>query len=327
MEKITYEIEFITPAFIGGANQQAELRPASFVGLLRWWWRVLKGQKNTEKLFNEESEIFGNQKKAGKVWVRIRNKSISVGKDVKSDNGLHWYYNKKIGQLEGKHAGIGYLFFSAVLNERDYLTPGSGFVLEFVGEKESLLQATASLWALATFGGVGTRARRGGGNIQILNSHFLDMVPKEPLPDWLRSQYISSLRIVQGSGLIRSVYVSKAKFKSWIEALNDIGKSFMEYRSRNKRRIFEMGAFGLPIRYRGNVFLKPEKHNRRASPLILKIIKVEDGYRWMAVWLDGKFLPNNEKLEFKGELREPNLKPIEEFLSTLDADVLHLREV
>jgi len=326
MERLEYEIEFITPAFIGGANQQAELRPASFVGLLRWWWRVLKGQKNPEKLFNEESEIFGNQEKAGKVWVRIRNKSISVGKDVKNDNKLHWYYNKKIGQLEGKHAGIGYLFFSAVLNGRDYLTPGSRFVLEFVGEKESLLQATASLWALATFGGVGTRARRGGGNIRILNSQkgFIDMVPKEPLLDWLRSKYTNSLRIVQGSGLIRSVYVSKVKFKSWIEALNDIGKSFMDYRSRNKDRIFDMGAFGLPIRHRGNVFLTPEKHNRRASPLILKLIKVEDEYRWMAVWLDGKFLPNNEKLEFKGELREPNLKPIEEFLKTLEAEEVKL---
>jgi CRISPR-associated protein Cmr1 len=59
VRRVTFDLEFITPAFIGGANQQAELRPASFVGLLRWWWRALKGECNIENLREEEVKIFG----------------------------------------------------------------------------------------------------------------------------------------------------------------------------------------------------------------------------------------------------------------------------
>ncbi len=324
MEKLEYEIEFITPAFIGGADQQAELRPASFVGLLRWWWRALKGWRKPEDLLNEESEIFGgagDKGKAGKVWLKIKDKDIEVGKDIKGENGLEWGYNKRLGRLDGKHAGIGYLFFSVLLQRRDYLKPEGRFVLELVGKKEYLAYATASLWALSIFGGVGTRARRGGGNIRVVNSQesFMDMVPKEPFSDWLRSQYEKALSLVQGKGLIKSVYVSKRAFNNWVEALNDIGKAFMEYRTNNKHRIFDMGAFGLPIRHRGNIFLTPQNHNRRASPLIFRTIRVRNRYRWMVVWLDGPFLPRGEKLRFKRKLGNVNLKPIEEFLSTLDA--------
>ena len=326
MERLEYELEFITPAFIGGADQRAELRPASFVGLLRWWWRALKGWRKPEDLLNEEAEIFGgtgDEGKAGKVWLKIKNKDIETGKDVKADNGLEWWYNKRLGRLDGKHAGIGYLFFSVSFKDkrREFLKSGGRFTLELIGERDCLLHASVSLWALSTFGGVGTRARRGGGNTRVVNSQgsFIEMVPKEPFSDWLKSQYAKALSLVQGEGLIKGVYVSKRTFNNWVEALNDIGKVFMEYRTNNKHRIFDMGAFGLPIRHRGNLFLTPQNHNRRASPLILKIIKIGDRYRWMVVWLDGPFLPKGEKLRFKGKLGNVNLKPIEEFLGALDA--------
>jgi CRISPR/Cas system CMR-associated protein Cmr1 (group 7 of RAMP superfamily) len=58
VKRLTFDLEFITPAFIGGANQQAELRPASFVGLLRWWWRALKGECNIEKAKGRRGENF-----------------------------------------------------------------------------------------------------------------------------------------------------------------------------------------------------------------------------------------------------------------------------
>src|SRR5204863_449066 len=37
-------LELVTPAFLAGANQQADdcdLRPATLRGLLRWWWRTM----------------------------------------------------------------------------------------------------------------------------------------------------------------------------------------------------------------------------------------------------------------------------------------------
>ncbi len=40
-----FTIEVVTPAFLGGSDTNAELRSASFKGLLRYWWRVLYGAK------------------------------------------------------------------------------------------------------------------------------------------------------------------------------------------------------------------------------------------------------------------------------------------
>ncbi len=74
-EKLEYKLEFITPAFIGGAfpDKEAELRPASFIGILRWWFRnlALTVTDNLEAIYKLESELFGNTKRAGKVWVNI----------------------------------------------------------------------------------------------------------------------------------------------------------------------------------------------------------------------------------------------------------------
>jgi CRISPR-associated protein Cmr1 len=76
VKKLTFKLEFITPAFIGGANQQAELRPASFVGLLRWWWRALKGECNIENLREEEVKIFGG------IAKNLRKEEIKMASPV-----------------------------------------------------------------------------------------------------------------------------------------------------------------------------------------------------------------------------------------------------
>jgi len=120
VKRLTFELEFITPAFIGGANQQAELRPASFVGLLRWWWRALKGECNIENLRAEEVEIFGgiakNPKKeeikmASPVYLRVEG-NIRKGDDLRKECRLSWNFDKNRRALIGPHAGVGYLYYS-----------------------------------------------------------------------------------------------------------------------------------------------------------------------------------------------------------------------
>jgi CRISPR-associated protein Cmr1 len=43
MRKLTFDLEVVTPLFLGGANQQAELRAPTFKHLGRWWFRAVKG--------------------------------------------------------------------------------------------------------------------------------------------------------------------------------------------------------------------------------------------------------------------------------------------
>ena len=327
MEKLEYEIEFITPAFIGGADQKAELRPASFMGLLRWWWRILKGWNNArvKELYEEEAEVFGGageRSKAGRIWLRLKPKHLTSGNDLQRDFGIKWWFDREVRSLAGPYAGIGYLFFSAYMQKRDYLKPQSAFVLEIIGEEKYLQQAEVSLWALATLGGVGTRSRRGGGNINIVRytKRNMNFIPREPVKDWFAAQYEKALDILKGNSLIECVYISKKPFTKWQDALNSIGEEFMEFRRKNKNRIFEMGAFGLPIGHGSKgkkVFLKPEKHNRRASPLIFKLLKTEKGHRWLIIRVGGPFLPEGEKLRLNKEKEEVDLGILDEFMDTI----------
>ena len=55
MKTQTYHLEFLTPCFCAGANQNiAEVRPPSIRGKLRWWFRVVGGT------IEQESEVFGS---------------------------------------------------------------------------------------------------------------------------------------------------------------------------------------------------------------------------------------------------------------------------
>ena len=49
MKTFKVKCKIITPLFMGGANQQPELRTQSINGVLRWWFRVLGGSIEDEK--------------------------------------------------------------------------------------------------------------------------------------------------------------------------------------------------------------------------------------------------------------------------------------
>jgi CRISPR-associated protein Cmr6 len=68
-------LELVTPAFLAGANQQAEdcdLRPATLRGLLRWWWRTMHaGFVDVKTLRALEAAVWGDTKSGGAVRIVI----------------------------------------------------------------------------------------------------------------------------------------------------------------------------------------------------------------------------------------------------------------
>ncbi|WP_448587998.1 type III-B CRISPR module RAMP protein Cmr1 [Thermocrinis sp.] len=309
MQKLTFELEFITPAFIGGADgKSAELRPASFVGLLRWWWRALKGECNIGDLREQEVEIFGGDGKQRskvfvKVWGDVRLKDQSF-KDVYK---LSREYDKVKRTLRRDHAGIGYLLFSTMLKGRGFIDAGSRSFVSFTGEAKYLNHYIASLWALVFLGGVGLRSRRGGGNLAVVNAPEnlpISFLPSGDVVQWYRENLIKAKELVLASkGLCEDysnlsdakIKVSDQQYKTWVEALNSIGNIFLDYRANVKRDIFRSAVFGLPIKH-GKEFIRTTSRNinRRSSPLIIKVIKTSEGhYRWVLVRLSGRFLPED----------------------------------
>ncbi|MCS6876610.1 MAG: type III-B CRISPR module RAMP protein Cmr1 [Aquificaceae bacterium] len=334
MRKLTFELEFITPAFIGGAEPgSAELRPASFVGLLRWWWRALKGLDKMEDLYREECEIFGGQlregSRSGKVWFKLWGEPRKSDKPMKERYSLEWSYINR--RLVGEHAGIGYLLYSVNLRtrhnlERTFLEAGSKFWLQIFGEEQYLKHVVASLWALIYLGGVGSRSRRGAGNFDCLKVEppidWLSFKPDQNIFLWLSNNLKKAIQLVNGgkdfcakySNLsLSKIMLSNEEFDSWQGALNHIGKIMMNFRRENRNRVFEMGAFGLPIRHSDGSFLKAEKHHRRASPTIIKVLRVENKYIWMVLKLSGEPLPEGEQLIFNRQKGKMDYSILEDF--------------
>ncbi len=159
MEKLEYEIEFITPAFIGGADpkEYAELRPASFVGLLRYWFRVIVGAyvQKPEELFKLESELFGSQERAGKVFVRV----YSEDHDRKK---YKFYDNANLKGMER--------YILGPANRKKCIPKGSKFEIKII-TPDNISQLVDTIFRFAiTYGNIGYRARKGFGSMDFTDS-------------------------------------------------------------------------------------------------------------------------------------------------------------
>lgn len=81
MEMIEATYRVVTPMFLGGAGQQADLRLASFKGMLRFWWRAsmwsqIAAQPHPiRQLQRQEADLFGSSDERigrSKISLRLR---------------------------------------------------------------------------------------------------------------------------------------------------------------------------------------------------------------------------------------------------------------
>ena len=333
MEKLEYEIEFITPAFIGGADQRAELRPASFIGLLRWWWRVVLASflAEAEDIYEWDSKLFGNQKKAGRVFLKLKN----TAKNEETDRLSKPLYMLGIG---GRN--------------RRYIKPGATFKLQLI-VPDNYKEIVDSLIQLAiTFGGIGYRGRKGFGSMRLTNidvgyevlkiSYWQNLIEKLNLKETKPNFNLPNLR-----NLALLKYSPRNEDWSWQQAINTLGEIYKRIRRPRGRKTPEYYSciyyflrseeidsgkvnfanlpFGLPIMfqsrslYTGHKRRGKEEHakaqlnwkpiheessdkekpteKRRASSILFNI--KEDGIYALAFRC--KFLPENSELQIQAK--------------------------
>lgn len=337
MNIITFECEIVTPMFISGADGRTlELRPPSIKGLMRFWWRAMNGYLSLEDLKEEEAKIFGgsgeNEGKS-KVIIKIENNNrLHRGEsNIKKD------YNLDLKPGIGKDIGIGYLLYSTTLSGgKPYYKENQSFNLSLISsDSNALAQAAAAFWSLVYLGGIGTRARRGGGNIvitkvidkdNVLGETGLDFLIKgrnsQEIAGWIIKNYDTAKEIVnkektrfisEYSNLSISRFIIANKHSTnWKKALNDIGKEFADFRYKNKDDVFGTAAFGLPRRH-----INANNIKRRSSPLIFKVLKSEGKYYWMVLRLAGEFLPEEQILILNQKSQASNFNKLDEFWNIL----------
>ena len=259
--KLELQLETVTPLFLGGSEPrgQPELRPPSFKGELRFWWRALWGgvhpQSRVDDLYKAESALFGNTDGASPIVLRLSDAPTEVGP---------WRFEQS--------PGVDYLFFAFKANRQDPERNGfkaeqsfkfglhtrlGAFRLDSEAE-QSFRQACAALWLMVRLGGVGARSRRGAGGLKVsgeaqgwptdfpplaVHARSAAEFAKEQ-SDGLRQLYraldwplpVANLKRwpefdilhPQGSPL----YILGKAWPTWQAALNEVGDAYRNFRSR-----------------------------------------------------------------------------------------------
>ena len=122
MKRMKYEVRFLTPAFLGNAEQRGQWRTPPFKALLRQWWRVVWAADrgfpvDISEMRCQEGALFGNTwlshrekdrevNDYSKSQVRLRLSKWSVG-ELSSWAGLE--QRIQVGKNKiGSHAYLGY---------------------------------------------------------------------------------------------------------------------------------------------------------------------------------------------------------------------------
>ncbi len=239
MEKITFDIELVTPMFMGGADQNGppEFRAASLKGLLRFWYRAIYPDT-----LQEEGRLFGNTE--FKSPVRLSTSVLKPKPLVANSDKLHDF------------AYLGYGVVGYDKNAQKNLTtrPGldCGTELQLTITFNSSLgladraKILRSFWALAMFGGLGARSRRGFGSFKVVGFSGIHKELENYIPRWRLISTEEYVKCVQNflkdvplsASMPNYSYFSKSSkiiygpaLKSSMMVLKGLNKVFQDYRS------------------------------------------------------------------------------------------------
>lgn len=358
----TYNCTLVTPMYGGGVeagkvDTEMPIRASSIRGQLRFWWRIACGPFNSPKeMFDRETEIWGGIGDDGattsQVEIRVSNA------DFKGEEKAFEYEKKTNGkykQVPASETGYAYVLFALqgkvrkgatdlVEEAKNIAKSGLTFDLrvhfktkgkraltpEQVGEVHEAIRWWAS------FGGVGSRTRRGLGAVEVKENDKI-ITPVSQAEVGAKGGVLISVAVAsknqekapiicwkygcdklrdfrQGEKVGRNKGKDKRPGRSfWQEAdqlrhlteKNDNGRHMPEF---EKNLIFPRAAFGLPIQFQfpgknndpDSMNLYPEDSERLASSLIIR--PYYDGKGWNSAAL---LLP-----DWKKALTQPlTLKP------------------
>ncbi len=374
---ITATYRIVTQMFCAGVDQQsAELRLASFKGALRFWWRTLMAGKfgnDINRLYTAEASLFGATEPGfGQSKVRLRLRNVELAKIVSPPEIF------ERGSLLGTHY-LGYGLMEAFASrkkgtEAGQLTrgmiPSGRFTVDCRCSREAsaeqVEQMKAALVLLGTFGGLGSRSRKGFGSLTLtslqqrgekmdLGDSVEDRIRQIDfsnldLSHWTAWNRESRIVVVQSPQTLRPVDLLDAigreqvHFRSWGRDGKVLGKpserNFPDDHDLSKGQTVRSDyphrvAFGLPHNYGKGVSnsVVPAQHERRGSPLFMHIDQFDANDNPTAVlgFLPAEFLSEREPIKSFGRNRTLSMEesfwfPIHAYLDRLISDGTKPRE-
>ncbi len=225
ISRARYELEVVTPLFMGGADPKfAEIRAQSIKGLLRFWWRAHQKETDIKKLREKENRIFGSTD--GKSRFSI---SVECGDKPQMSN-----LNKGATfAVEGRGGNLGildYLSFGICVrnnelrkNEyiRQHFPSGTKFEVNLAFYEESVKGEVLKAFALlVAYGGLGAKSRNGFGSLRLLKGELPDVSAIKEEHDLLSYPSFSQM----------SQRITFREHRSWENALSEIGLAYRRMR-------------------------------------------------------------------------------------------------
>lgn len=273
MPRIQITVQNTTPLLIYGADNkddrvnrniraEPELRATSIRGILRYWLRAVLGSSinSVERIYEAESSILGSTDKGSRIQVRVaRSRSLEV------ERGL------TVLPAQTRGFNLTHTGFAPDGEFRITLSthPLDSNIL-FVANS-NLVKA---LFLMLHFGGLGRRARRGGGNLRVVavkgyqGDHKLDYLPenRDDAAAYLReiAQFISPNNLGRRpnfpvfSGDTAVVLLGKETHADYEDAFKELWRVSGPYHSSG-------GIFG-------------DVRPRRASAIHMRVMATQAGY-------------------------------------------------
>lgn len=278
--ELKFEVEFITPAFLGGADGNAEIRTAPFKNLIRRWWRIVNGNLNSDELWQKESELFGSTEKNPETENKIFGKSKIELKIVNNFPCQDLYSNDS---EKNKLNNFLYLGYGPILNKqaetRRFIKPNSKIPMVLTVPKNERDSFINILSLINLFGSIGSRSRKGFGSISIIPNEDFNLSNLNKLKEDIPSLFLEHSKMINkknypfcigkdGKGVL--CWNTASPKDTYEEVLNELTEIYRNVvktakeNSSNNGRIILGSATGI----KGIDEIK-----RIPSPLILKVVK------------------------------------------------------
>lgn len=261
MQKLIYKVKFVTPAFLGGADQTAQWRTPPFKALLRQWWRVAYAPKvnyNITNLRQYEAALFGSASDetgttSGKSHVRLRLSHWKNG-GMQTWRGCGSVYHPEVrdGQNVGADLYLGYGPVSfrsgqgTVLGtvrdtgvQRTAIEPETEDAKLMIGVSDEYeAEIRLAMQLVAWFGTLGSRSRNGWGALEISPISPTPAIPpltREVLKDFTRN--LSRCLELDWAHAIGSdekgplVWRTTSKKGSWRDVIMDLARVKIAFRT------------------------------------------------------------------------------------------------
>lgn len=205
-----YKIRFLTPAFLGNAEQNGQWRTPPFKALLRQWWRVAVAadmKYDFVAIRKRENDLFGVAADGGdshKSKVRIRLSRWDAGK-LTSWKSIGTVTHPEVKNKEGQIVSVGsdlYLGYGPLtfqngtaLKKNAAIQSGEEALFSLAFPEEYTQELETALWLVDRYGTLGGRSRNGWGSLTLTPADDKTTVLKDSLGTHLARDWQQALAL------------------------------------------------------------------------------------------------------------------------------------